>query len=216
MPESLRSLFTGGTVADLASPEGYLHTELLSFLAPMLVLIYAIAAGAGAIAGEEDRHTLDLLLVSPVSRTRIVLEKLAAMAAGIAVLMSVVWAGILVLGSAGLNLPASTSAAAMFQLGLLGLEFGALALLVGCATGRPGLSKAVPAVAAVATYLLNAMAPLVSWLGPLRPLSPFYQYLGRDPIRNGAHPASIAITVLSAAVLVTLAVWQFRRRDVTG
>jgi ABC-2 type transport system permease protein len=217
LPDSLRSLFTGGTATDLASPEGYLYTEMLSFMAPLLVLIYAITAGAAGVAGEEDRRTLDLILVSPVSRTRVMLEKVAAMAAGVAVLMTVSWAGLLLFGPAGgLDLPASRTAAAMLHLALLGIEFGALAMLVGCATGRPGLSTALPAVLAVATYLLNAMAPLVTWLQPLRPASPFYQYLGHDPIRTGIDPAALTVTAASITALVAVAAWLFRRRDIHG
>lgn len=217
MPDSLRSLFTGGTAADLASPEGYLYTEMLSFMAPLLILIYAITAGAAGVAGEEDRRTLDLLLVSPVSRTRVMLEKVAAMAVGVAVLMTAAWAGLLLVGPAGgLDLPVGRTAAAMLHLGLLGVEFGALAMLVGCASGRPGLSKALPAVLAVGTYLLNAMAPLVSWLRPLRPASPFYQYLGHDPIRTGIDPAALTVTAASIGALVAIAAWLFRRRDIGG
>jgi ABC-2 type transport system permease protein len=39
---------------------------------PLLLIIYSVAAGASAIAGEEDRRTLDLLLASPVSHTRVI------------------------------------------------------------------------------------------------------------------------------------------------
>ena len=40
-------------------------------MVPLLLLIAAIGAGAGAIAGEEERGTLDLLLSLPVSRRRL-------------------------------------------------------------------------------------------------------------------------------------------------
>ena len=50
-------------------------------MVPLLLLIAAIGAGARATAGEEERGTLDLLLANPISRRRLVLEKLAALAA---------------------------------------------------------------------------------------------------------------------------------------
>ena len=45
-------------------------------MVPLLLLVAAIGAGARAIAGEEERGTLDLLLSTPVSRRRLALEKL--------------------------------------------------------------------------------------------------------------------------------------------
>src|SRR5674536_71746 len=44
-------------IRDRSTPTGYLNTELMSLMAPLLVLLYAITAGANGIAGEEDRHT---------------------------------------------------------------------------------------------------------------------------------------------------------------
>jgi ABC-2 type transport system permease protein len=49
MPEAFRSLFaTSG--ADMSTPVGYVQIELLSFMGPIAMLIYAIGAGVGAIA----------------------------------------------------------------------------------------------------------------------------------------------------------------------
>jgi hypothetical protein len=56
MPKAYKALFTVGG-GDLSTPTGYLNTELMSLMAPLLVLLYAITAGANGIAGEEDRHT---------------------------------------------------------------------------------------------------------------------------------------------------------------
>ena len=93
------------TEADLASPAGYLNTEFFAFMGPLLVLVYAIGGGAAALAGEEDRRTLDLLLANPVSRARVVVEKFAAQAAGVTFLMTVLWVALLVGGgAAGMDL----------------------------------------------------------------------------------------------------------------
>ena len=55
MPEAFRNLFaTSG--ADMSTPVGYLQIELLSFMAPILVIIYAVTAGSAAVAGEESRR----------------------------------------------------------------------------------------------------------------------------------------------------------------
>ena len=206
MPKAYQALFTVGASLDYSSPAGYLNTELFTFMAPGLVLTYAIGAGAAGIAGEEDHRTLDLLLVNTVSRRRLLLEKAAAMAAGVTVLMVAMWGWLFVEGRiAGMAIPLAGSAAALAHLGLLGIEFGAIALLIGAATGRVGVSRAVPAALAVFAYLVNALAPLVGWLQPTRKLSPFFQYIGSDPLRTGVSPVAVAVSMMSIAVLLAVA-----------
>ena len=83
-PEACRPSSPSAANVDYISAAGYLGSELFSFMVPLLLLIAAVGAGARAIAGEEERGTLDLLLANPVSRRRLVLEKLAALAAELA------------------------------------------------------------------------------------------------------------------------------------
>jgi len=215
MPKAYRALFSVTSGADFTTAAGYLNTELLSFMGPLLVLVHTIGAGAATVAGEEDRHTLDLLLANPVSRARVVVAKFAALAGGVAVLMMVLWAALVAEGTAaGMDVPIANSAAAAVQLGALGMEFGALAVLVGALTGRLGVSRAVPAFVAVVTYLLNGFGQLATWLRPLRPASPFYAYSGHDPLRTGLWPAGTVAVVATTAVLVGAAAVAFERRDV--
>jgi ABC-2 type transport system permease protein len=215
MPDAYKALFTTGSGIDFSTPAGYLNVELFSFMGPIVLLIYAIGTGASAIAGEEDQRTLDLLLVNTASRGRIVLEKMAALTLGCVVLVAALWVALIVEGRvAGMDVPVAGSAAALTHLGLLGIEFGALALFIGAWTGRLGLSRAVPAIAAGATYVVNALATLVGWLEPVRPLSPFFQYNAHDPLRTGLSGVALAVTILSTAALVAAATWTFRRRDV--
>jgi len=80
LPESLRALFVGGEL-DIASPAGFLNSQVFALTAPMLLLIFAIGAGSGAVAGEEERGTLDLLLAHPLRRRDYVVGRFAALAA---------------------------------------------------------------------------------------------------------------------------------------
>lgn len=114
----------------------------------------------------------------------------------------------------GLTIPAGKAGAAMVHLGLLGLVFGALALAIGAATGRTGASRGVPALVAVLAYMVDGLAPMVSWLEPFQKLSPFYQYGGHDPLLSGVSGPAVLVTVLTIVVLVMIAIWGFRRRDV--
>ncbi|HET8766264.1 MAG TPA: ABC transporter permease subunit, partial [Pedococcus sp.] len=121
MPEAFRSLFaTAG--ADMSTPTGYIQIELMSFMAPALLIIYAVGQGSSAVAGEEDRHSLDLLLGAPVSRTRVLLDKALALVIGTVLLVVVTGAALVLEGAAfDLHLPLSGVVAAMTHLAALSL-----------------------------------------------------------------------------------------------
>jgi ABC-2 type transport system permease protein len=113
-----------------------------------------------------------------------------------------------------MGLPLGNVTAVMLHMVLLALVFGGLALAVGAWTGHSVLSRAVPAALAVVAYVVNGLAPMVSWLQPAQRWSPFYQYIGHDPLRTGVSWPSVGIAVATLAVLALLAVLGFRRRDV--
>ena len=145
LPESLRALFVGGEL-DLASPVGYLNSQIYAALAPLLFLVFSIGGGAGAVAGEEERGTLDLLLAQPVRRRDYVVQRFLALATLVAALTAVLLATV-ALGSALVDLEIGFDKllAASVSVALLAVLFGAVALAVGAI--RPGRAGAI-AVAA--------------------------------------------------------------------
>ncbi|MGW0041958.1 ABC transporter permease subunit [Rhodococcus sp. NPDC003348] len=216
MPEAMRALFVMSG-ADMSTAVGYVQVELLSFMGPLLLLLYAIATGAAAVAGEEERRTLGLLLSSPIGRSRIVVEKFAAMAVGVALLGIVTGVALIAEGRlVDMDLPAGNVAATMVHLSLLALVYGTLATMLGALTGHTMVSRAVPAVAAVLAYVVNGLGPVVSWLEPWQRFSPFFQYAGHDPLRNGLSVPAVLVSLGTVAVLLAVALPGFRRRDVAG
>ena len=183
----------------------------------MILLIYAIVAGASAVAGEEERHTLDLLLANPISRGRVVLEKLAAMTVGVVLLAAVTGGG--AAGRGPVRRPAAAGRQRRRRDGPPGPARDGLRHSGPRPRGRHGtaaLSRAVPAVVAVAAYVVNGLAPLVSWLEPLQKFSPFYQYGGHDPLRTGISASGVLVAVATVLALTALAVAGLRRRDVAA
>lgn len=213
MPAELMALFGW---QDLASAAGYLDGTVFALTAPVLLIIMALAMGTRAIAGEEEEGQLDLVLSHPVSRGRLLLERAAALAlavtlGGLAVFITL-W---LARAPTGLTdvLPAGLAAASLL-LTLLGLVYGALALCIGAATGRPGLSTAVAGLAAVLGYMGHTFAPGVEQLAWLRHLSPFHYALAGSPLRDGLAWGDAAVLLGAAALLIALALWLFSRRDI--
>jgi ABC-2 type transport system permease protein len=213
-PEALKAFVAFGGDVDYASAAGYLGSELFSFMVPLLLAIAAIGAGARAIAGEEEQGTLDLLLANPISRRRLVTEKLGAVAAEVALLALALWLA-LVAGTRAVDMDVSAwnLAAAAGSAGLLALGFGAIALLLGAATGRRGLATGVTAAGAVAAYVVSSLAAIVDFLEPVRVASPYYHYAASDPLRSGLALTHVGFLVLVAAGAALLAPAAFGRRD---
>jgi ABC-2 type transport system permease protein len=202
-------------IEDIASPAGYLDATVFGLLGPLLMIIALTATGARAIAGDEEAGLLDLLLARPVSRTGLVGHRFAALVVRAAALGFVVWAATVaatLIG--GLEVGAGRLAGAAVGLALLGLTFGAVALTVGAATGRRGLTIGMTGMLAVAAYLMNTLAPQVNPLEPLQRLSPFYHYEGQDLLRGGFDPVLLATQVAGPLVLLIIALWAFDRRDI--
>lgn len=214
LPEGVKALI-GGTQLDLVSPAGYLQAEFFGLGIPLLFLIYAIILGANAIAGEEERRTLDLLLSYPVARGRIVRQKFLALCLLLCALGIIVWLALLV-GAAAINMQISRGhlAAATTSAVLLGLWFGALALAIGCATGKRGVALGVSAAVAVAGYFAQSLSSLVAGLRPIAKVSPFYLYASNEPLRHGLNLAHVAASLAVTLLLFAIALITFRRRDV--
>lgn len=210
-PEAMVALFGGG---DLSTPEGYYQIETFGMMAPIVVGILTVAIGAGALAGEESRRTMGLLLANPVKRSRVILEKAAVMAVFAAFLGFVTFAGV-ALGSAagGLGMSTGNIAAACLLQTLVGLAFGALALALGAATGRRGVALSVTIAAGVTLHLFNGLTILNDRLSGWAWLSPFHYYLGNDPLNNGMDWSNAAVLLAAAVALVSLSVVLFERRD---
>ena len=83
LPESLRGLFAGGEL-DIASPAGCLNSQVFALMAPLILLIFAVGAGVDAVAGEEERGTLDFLLAHPLRRRHYVVQRVLALTALVA------------------------------------------------------------------------------------------------------------------------------------
>jgi ABC-2 type transport system permease protein len=213
LPEALYA-FVGVTSGDMSTPEGFYEAETFGLMAPIAVMVVTIVIAARALAGEEARRTMGLLLANPISRTRVLLEKVGAMVAyAFAVGFSTfagVWLGSLL---GGLGISAGNIAAASFLATLIGLVFGALALVLSAATGLVRVAVFGSVGAAFGFFLLNSFGSINDSLVSVAKWSPFYYYLGSKPLTNGMHWGHGAILAGLTVGLVALAIVLFQRRD---
>ena len=210
-PEVLLAFFGGG---DMGTPEGFYQVETFGMMAPIAVMVATVAIGARAVAGEEANNTMGLLLANPVKRSTVVLQKTIAMViygfvVGIATFAGV--AGGSLLGGLGMDM--GNIAAASLLVTLLGLAFGAFSLALGAGTGKTRVAVYGTVGAALAFHIVNAFAPYSDNLSFLAKWSPFYYYLGSDPLNSGMHWGHAAVLTGLTLVLIGLAVVLFQRRD---
>lgn len=210
-PEAMQRLFDLET---MRTGSGFFNVELFSIVLPVVFIAYGVGRGSRFVAGEEQDGTLEVVIVGPVSRTRIAADKAIGLAIGIAALGAASFLAIVLVSAVvGMAIPVAHAAIGALAMVLLGVQHGWLALAVGAATGRRGLAVGVASVAAVSGYLLHVLGALVDAVAPWQPLSPFTQAIGAGPV-SGEVPIGFAWLAISSVAFVAVALPLFERRDI--
>ena len=129
-PEGMLEAFG---VTNLGDPANYMHSQVFGF-APLALAFFPIMALANAIAGAEERGTIDVLLGNPLPRWQLVVGNFIATALSLLAIGAFV--GLLTWGTAVLvdvELSPRQVAAAVFNLWPVCLLFGGFALLCSAA-----------------------------------------------------------------------------------
>jgi ABC-2 type transport system permease protein len=202
-------------VADMLSPAGYLQATVFSLVGPLLLIMCAITLTARTIARPEEDGGMELLLAVPMSRTAFALQRLAATAAALTAIAAVPWVLLSVIVPAiGMDVPLGNVASASAGLVALVWCFAGVAFLIGAATGRRSNVLTIGGVLAVGTYMAHAIGGMVDGLSWLQWLSPFYYFIGTDPLRTGWHAGHLAVLVAAGALCAAAGVVMFDRRDI--
>lgn len=212
MPEAVRAAFMGNS--DFSTPVGYVNVELLSWLAPIVLIGFAVVVAARSVAGEEEAGTLGLVLTHAVGRTRFALQKYAAMVVVVVALGAVFWLSLTVATTiAGTPVGTADLAVTFVKLTLLGLAVGSVTFAVGGGSGRRQAAVAAGAGVGVLMYLLNTLAVMNETIRPLRYLSLFHWAGGASPLGKPLEWSSVLVLVATCLVLLAASIALFERRD---
>ncbi|HWQ29046.1 MAG TPA: ABC transporter permease subunit [Dehalococcoidia bacterium] len=210
IPEALRGLV--GDV-DLATGKGFISAEVFSWY-PLILVVFAIMAGTAAVAGEEEAGTLDLVLSYPVSRSRFLLEKLAALLLALLGICALIYAGWLVsVPFVDIDVGLGELAVATLNFVPLIAFFQVFSLWAGVTLPTRGLATGAAAALAVPSYFINYIATTVEAMEPLRVVSVFYHYHGTDVLTRGVHWGSLALLCGLYFAFAGWALVSFQRRD---
>ena len=213
-PEALMAMIG---FADMSTPEGWYVAELYSVVAPGAIIAVAVMMGVRALAGEEAKRTMSMLLANPVPRWRVVVEKALAIEIVAALIASGIFLGTVggnLLGDLGMS--TGNIAAASVQAFAIGSLFGMVALAASAARGIRSFAIYTTASLALVAWALNAFLPVNPATASWAKISPFYYYLENGPLDHGIAWANVVILLGLSAAFCALAVALFQRRDLRG
>jgi ABC-2 type transport system permease protein len=202
-----------GDPARLMTPGGFLSMSFFSYM-PLVVGVFAVLAGSGLLAADEESGTLDLLLAHPVSRTALFLGRLLAFVVATAAILALSWLGFIVAMSWS-SLNVGWGEMALPYLSLLGvlLFFGGLALLLSMTLPSRRQAAMTAGLVLLASFFLNTLARLDTTLEPVARISPLNYYQGGEAV-EGLNGGWLAGLLLAAGLFAALAWWRFERRDI--
>ena len=196
---------------------GYATWKIGIFI--FVIAVWPLLAGSRMLRGEEDRGSLDVLLSVPRPRTRVALEKLAAM--WTALLAMGVLIGLLAFaGGQKFGGDFSLGDALLFglNLALACAVIGGLALLISQFTQEQGPAAGLTAgllLVFVVMDMIHRVIPNTEWISRFSPI--YYYNLSKPLVPSyGINPGAMLLLLALGLILGGAAVWLFARRDVGG
>ena len=175
---------------------------------------FAAILGVSALAKEEKERTAELLLSHPVSRTKIITEKLLAVLSQILILNLVV-AAVVAVAILAIGEKPDTSVVALLLLAyfLLQIEIAAITFGISAFISSGGLGIGLGV--AVGLYFLNIIANLTEELEFLKWITPFGYTEGGDIVAEKAlNGGYLAVGALLSVVGVALAYVKYTKKDI--
>jgi ABC-2 type transport system permease protein len=195
---------------------GYATAKYSVFL--MLVSIWALLAGSRILRGQEETGQLDMLLSLPLSRGRVVAEKLGALFVALLLIGAII--GLFTYGGeAKITSIKFSFGDAMLEglmVSLLAASFAGLSVLVSQFTRRRNTAAGITGGLFALSIVLNSVSlisPAYDWVGKLSPV--YYFRISKPLVLDygmnwGAAAVLLGMTLVFAGVGTAL----FLRRDV--
>lgn len=175
---------------------------------------YASLCAVSMLSKEEKDRTAEFLLTHPVSRTRMISEKLLSVLIRITALNGIVW--LLSVGSIaaiGETVPWKELNLLHLAYFLLQLELSAICFGISAFVRRGSLGIGLGV--AVIMYFLNLIANITEKASFLKYVTPFGYCSGADLVANGSiDPAMAAIGILIGTAGVTAAYLKYTKKDI--
>jgi len=210
-PESFRESLG---VEAYSTIEGFVAAELYQFIWILLLGLYMAYAAGGAFAGDIESKRLYLVLATPVSRTRVAVEKTLALLTPLAVLNLVIPL-VVFGGTVAIGYPVDPGY--LLAVHVLSLPYHLVCLAIGVALSVTFSRSSIAQVSGIAIifllFLLDSVTvgTDVEWLGDVSPT----RYI--DPteilLHETIHLGDALLLLAVALLLLFLSVLRFQSRD---
>lgn len=200
---------------NIGTLEGFYAIEIAIMLS-LGGAMFAALMGAGMVAKEEEGHTSEFLSTLPFTRTRVILEKYAAMVA-LLVAFHVICIGLVLLGFVCMGESPDTGNFCRYHGAcfLMNLEVGSISFLVSAARQKRPTGAALGL--AVFLYMIDLMCRVVPSLENAKYVTPYYFANAADIFSESAVDpvmAGISGGITVAAFIFSLVIYN--RRDLVA
>jgi ABC-2 type transport system permease protein len=229
-PGRILQTLMGGQEISLFRPTDMLSIGYVHPLVQTILCVWAIGRASGAVAGEIDRGTMELLLAQPLPRYRLILAHLVVDGLTIPLLCLSLWAGnwlgawlvgVLEIGAARessrLLVDPRIFAPALVSVAALLFAVSGYTMWLSARGRFRGRVLGLAVLITLLQFLINAVGQLWDAVAWLRPYTVFFYYqpqraiLGRGTLADDLASAGVLFAVGAAGY--ALALWTFCRRD---
>ncbi|MFW5771975.1 MAG: ABC transporter permease subunit, partial [Phototrophicaceae bacterium] len=178
---------------------------------------YLIPQTVGAVLGEEQRGTLDLLLSTPITRWQLITEKTLAIVASLVLILSIMLATLLVSTrlSNQVELETWQALAGVWHILPISLVVIAVTLLLSVTFYNPRMVGGLAALFIIISYFVRSLSDMAQLplLDILRRFSVFHYFSSISAMIDGVNWRADIGLMLLALVIFGLALLRFQRRD---
>jgi ABC-2 type transport system permease protein len=219
--QAARMIRLFGEPIAFTTPAGYVTFRDFGIFLPLLLGIWTILTGARLVRGEEERGSLEVVLATPQSRTRVLLEKIAALVTALGLIAILItcggWAGEAL---ANVQVDVLGLLLAVLNVGLLALFFGMLALFLSQALGSRAAAAGWAGTLLALSYVLDGTGQIVEralWVGRLSPF--FYNHASKPLLpsytsMHGLNAGACTLLLLVSVGFAAASVGLFVRREI--
>lgn len=204
-----------GSLDTFSTPTGFIQAEIFAITGPAIITIVSVVLGSSLINKEETSGTLELLLSRPISRSRVVTEKVLAMLVIVAVIVAGYGLGV-ALGTifSSFSISALHITTAFLYLYSLGISLGLLSLMFTTLKPKRSLAAGIPAVLFLLSNIVSNFAPQIKLFDKLKFLSLFHYYRPKQSLEGHFELTGLFVLVIIAVVFYSLSLVFFNRRDI--
>ena len=176
--------------------------------------LFAAIIGISALSKEEKEHTAEFLLTHPISRTKIVAEKLCAVFTQLVILNVVVvvvtFGSILIIGE---DAPIKTLALLFVAYFILQIEIAAISFGISSFISKGGIGIGLGL--AIVFYFLNIISNLTEKVKFLKYITPFGYTESADIISDQTLSGEyILVGVVFTIIAITTAFYKYYKKDI--